>query len=59
MLFSVVISYNNVHEFTNNLLTLYEIKALTRMKSEINLKIYIYIQYSGYKCIKEFILTVH
>ena len=35
MLFSVVISYNNVHEFTNNLLTLYEIKALTRMKSEI------------------------
>ena len=35
--FSVVISYNNVHEFTNNLLT---IKALTRMKSESeNLKI--------------------
>ena len=32
--FSVVLSYNNVHEFTNNLLTLYEIKALTRMKSE-------------------------
>ena len=31
--FSVVLSYNNVHEFTNNLLTLYEIKALTRMKS--------------------------
>ena len=39
--FSVVISYNNVHEFTNNLLTLYEIKALTRMKSEnkrVNIK---------------------
>ena len=37
ILFSVVISYNNVHEFTNNLLT---IKALTRMKSESeNLKI--------------------
>ena len=34
MLFSVVLSFNNVHEFTNNLLTLYEIKALTRMKSE-------------------------
>ena len=34
MLFSVVLSYNNVHEFTNNLLTLYEIKALTRMKSK-------------------------
>ena len=32
--FSVVISYNNVQEFTNNLLTLYEIKALTGMKSE-------------------------
>ena len=32
--FSVVISYNNVHEFTNNLLALYEINALTRMKSE-------------------------
>ena len=32
---SVIISYkNNVHEFTNNLLTHYEIKALTRMKSE-------------------------
>ena len=38
MLFSVVISYNNVHEFTNNLLTLYEIKALTRMKSEYYFK---------------------
>ena len=41
MLFSVVISYNNVHEFTNNLLTLYEIKALTRIKSEnkrVNIK---------------------
>ena len=37
IIFSVVISYNNVHEFTNNLLT---IKALTRMKSESeNLKI--------------------
>ena len=35
MLFRVVISYNNVHEFTNNLLTLYEIKVLTRMKSEL------------------------
>ena len=34
MLFSVAISYNNVHEFTNNSLTLYEIKALSRMKSE-------------------------
>ena len=34
MLFSVVISYNNVHEFNNSLLTLYEIKALTGMKSE-------------------------
>ena len=34
IIFSVVISYNNVHEFTNNLLTLYEIKVLMCMKSE-------------------------
>ena len=50
MFLTFLFSVNNVHQFTNNLLTLYEIKALTRMKSEKMWFKKIYFGNNKYNC---------